>query len=767
MKKRILLSLTLIIFAIIVSIIVYERNNTISIIENIKNNINKQSQINENTDVTIIDITNLETGSNLNHKHILKTSYNSTQHWNECITCHEKEDIIVHNFKINSALGNELCGIENPYIKTCSCGYSETEYKPCVWNGSYMTHAGFMRYDENGTWIPDEYAAVHTKKCSVCGNQIIHSYYIGQYGNGKLYNSTLGKYGDYAEYCKRQDGKKLDCYNLGTCQKCNYSLTTQHRRMYMDLDQGKILCAGCYLELGTVTYHKDVDNNVLALNTITIKVKLNEPYTLTSFEKGGLSGPITAMYQTFSQELSEVSEDKKSFTITIKAKFGIDIKTKYIAENSLTINNSVVYIEGIYAYPEKIKPEITEINSSNNTELTEWSQNKPIVVKGTENYCDNVSIKIVEVGNENNVIFYGKADVENKQFEISCIPQLELEALEKKYKCIVTDTCENSTSQEFTISKIDIMPPTPISGTEIDGEWSKSKKFTFIATDDGVGNVSIAFNNIEDLKLANTNEDRFSRDYEFIGDLYQAKEFSVLYQDGLGNDHVQKIIIDKLDNTAPTITKATINNNIVTVEANDIKEGLGEGSGIIKYKYLASTEKLNNPELTEENSIEVEKTEDIVIKDIYKIKYIYIVAEDKVGNISNVYEFEVPQLILTSQVNLNTENGKGEVILDWSSYDVNNKYFVIYRKQENTTDWKKIIDLGEKYTLNKYTDILANDKNKPTKPSININSDEQNNNVIITTNSTDTGSKYIYYIESYDSYNTQELINISNQVNTN
>lgn len=111
-------------------------------------------------------------------------------------------------------------------------------------------------------------------------------------------------------------------------------------------------------------------------------------------------------------------------------------------------------------------------------------------------------------------------------------------------------------------------------------------------------------------------------------------------------------------------------------------------------------------------------------------------------------------LVLTSKVNLNTANGKGEVELDWSGYDLEDKYFVIYRKEENANDWETIVSLEEKLTGGKYIDTFGNDKGNPSTPTINIEGNTQNNKIQLTQNATDTGTKYLYYIEAYDSGDT-------------
>ena len=129
-------------------------------------------------------------------------------------------------------------------------------------------------------------------------------------------------------------------------------------------------------------------------------------------------------------------------------------------------------------------------------------------------------------------------------------------------------------------------------------------------------------------------------------------------------------------------------------------------------------------------------------------------------NIINIY-YTKEKLILTSEVKLEVADGKGGIKLDWSSYDITNKYFVIYRKKENAEEYEKIISLEDKLCANNYIDELANDKNKPNAPVINIQVLEESNSAKLMTTSTDNGTKYTYYIESYDAIE-MNLLNKSN-----
>jgi len=344
---------------------------------------------------------------------------------------------------------------------------------------------------------------------------------------------------------------------------------------------------------------------------------------------GGVINTISyELYQSYTQELTSISEDKKRIIVTIKVKLKDYVKSKQYIESYFLIGGIGRNVEMAFAYPDRIKPEITEISSGEGS-LTEWSRTKPIIVRGNENYCDKVDVKIVEVGNEENVIFEGGANVVNGKYEVSCIPEIETGETGKRYKVIVTDTCENFAEKEFDIAKVDAIPPEITSGDIVSNEWAKEKLFTFSSIDTGIGQVQIAFNDENDYSLASNSGSSFIKEYKFVGDVYSPKKGIVLYKDGLGNVSSKEETIDKLDNTPPTITNATLHNNKLEVTANDIKEGLGEGSGVAKYKYLASRERITNPYIND-LYIEVRSSEEIRIENIAESKYIYIYAEDLV-----------------------------------------------------------------------------------------------------------------------------------------
>ncbi len=235
------------------------------------------------------------------------------------------------------------------------------------------------------------------------------------------------------------------------------------------------------------------------------------------------------------------------------------------------------------------------------------------------------------------------------------------------------------------------------------------------------------------------------------------KDLNVFAVDSLGNYTVKTITVNNLDNTKPTISKAQVQGNKLVINSNDEKEGLGEGSGVSKYRYITSLEKLENPEITAENSIEVSKDNEIILENLSEANFIYVIAEDRAGNISDVYELRLQKLVLKSKVNLNLAEGKGGVELDWSDYDIAGVYFAIYRKEETEENFEKIED---NFTNNTYTDILANDKSKPVAPTVNINTNSSE--IQLDLSSSDSGTTYTYYVEVYD-ISTNALLKTSNK----
>ncbi len=754
MKKNFLFKTAIIILIIVsltISLILICKNIfTFNIFENIKQHISKQTENNASENITVIDVTNLEGNAIIEHEHTFKTMYDENNHWEECITCEQKQNIISHSYNKTWSNGVESCQKDRHYTNSCNCGYSYIGHKPCTWNPEIYGTTVYM----------------HVRRCSVCNDEIYHQYYDNKKNlHSALYTSNAFSSNPAFQYCTLKDGTQINCKNGGTCSVCKKVWSPNQHSLTVNSSTGEIYCRYCSTTYGT--FSQIIERNKLAPGTYTItnsyNLKNGAELNIDSTKKNGYFRNIPGVLSE--NNLAIPGTSSKVFDIVCKATFNKSWKNPYQAYTRIivNINNIECYLDSLpfYIYPDVQSPTIEEITTTNSELLTEWSKTKPITITGTENWTNTVKVKILD--DTEKVIFEGETVVTNNSYSISCTPDVECDTNGRTFKLIVTDACNNSTEQKFIISKIDNIPPKPISDTLVNESWTKSKNFTFKAIDNGIGNVQIAFHNIKDLQLSTLNENNeYIRNYKFIGDVYTPKELPVLYQDGLRNTSIQKIIIDKIDNTAPTITDVNIHNNIITIESNDEHPLLGNGSGVVKYRYITSTEKLENPTISETNSIEISINDTLTINNIYQIKYIYIIAEDLVGNISDIYEFKIPELVLTSNVNL--DNEKGSIILDWSDYDITDKYFVIYRKKEMLSNWEIILELNQKFNGNSFTDTFANDETPPNVPNINIEKNIENNNIKIISTSNDNGTHYSYYIEAYDKNNISELLAISNQI---
>ncbi len=693
---------------------------------------------------TIIDVTGLVIKEEIEHEHVYKTMYDESKHWEECIFCNKKQNIDTHNMSTTWATGKESCNRNNSYISVCICGFSKTGHKPCVWDGkSYTT-----RLNTEGNFD-------HIKKCSVCNEHINYSYYL----NGVLYEQSLEKELPWEEPCYKSDGTRLTCDNLGTCSICKQSRTIKCHKGKIDLEKGEIYCQTCHKEFGTCS--QEISRNMaVAPTTYTITTTLNLTNGATFAETSMIRGNST-IYSSTNQKVTSINSSKTEVVVTTTATFQSEYKAGY--EAYIRVNVNADGRKGVFdttwfdIYPDPIEPKIESISIGTNTN-SNWEKSKEIIISGTENYCNAVNVKIVNENEE--VVAEGGTNVINQAYSISFTPDIEAGEEGKTFKAIVTDSCENSTEKEFIVSKIDRIAPEPTSSNEILGDWAKSKEFTFEATDYGIGNISIGFNDVADYKLAEKNENTYTRDYKFVGDVYSPKNLNVFYKDELGNLKTQAITIDKLDNTAPTITEVRLNKNKLNITSNDRHELLGEGSGVTKYRYMTSEEKLENVDMSEYENIEVGVDEEIVISNINDKKYIYVVAEDKVGNVSETYEVKIADLELTTSVNLSTENKKGEIILEWSTYNTENKIFKVYRKKEGQEEFENISTIDSQGEM---IDNLAQDLEGPDTPTITITGVKEENKIKISYNTEDKGSTYTYYVEAYDKEDDSLLLKTSNE----
>ena len=708
-KKKIKLIATIVILIIILIMIILGYTEYIKKNKLIKNNINALN----NGDITTIDITGITPSPESQHEHIYKTHYDDTKHWEECTVCSLKRNEKNHVLIDKGWSMGENCTEGNIHSFLCECGYK------------YSTDEGKKQHQ----WTYGNNSA---------------SYQEYQWCDG----CNAGIFTD----CYKSDGSIISCGNLGTCVKCGYTYTNIVHGLEIeytnDIENIELRCVRCNKYLGNLNYAKIIKYSNTQYYVESSVTRINGTNNDRYIESHNFG--IDGSYSYPMKDLTNGSTHTQGGTFNI---FNYREGGGRIGGHHRGICNGETSSIGIFAIIDKIdneEPVISDIKASNNTE---WAKFKSITITGTENWTNTVNIKIEN--DRGKVVYEGSSNVTNNNWSISCTPEIEAGEESRTFIVTVTDACENSTTKNFNISKVDGRPPTVTSSDKVtNSEWAKEKTFTFTAEDLGIGNVEIGFNDVNDYSPAVKSGNNYSKEYKFVGDAYSKVTASVYFKDGLENITTQLVTLEKIDNTAPTITNATLNNNVVNIIAHDRHRSLGEGSGVVKYRYITSTEKLENPEITLENSQQIGKDETLTIANINDVKYIYVVAEDLVGNQSESYEIEVPQLELTSKV-----NEENTITLDWTGYNITDKYFVIYCKQEDEEEWKTIVGIEQKLNNNTYT--LGNDISKPNIPEITIEKDIEANHIKIKGQAQDNGTKYTYYIEAYDK-NTNTLIAKSN-----
>ena len=550
-----------------------------------------------------IDLTGLATGEDAEHNHIYEDKYDTENHWQQCMICNNMINQQAHNKQMTDwALGTSFphCRGGNYAIEYCTeCGYSRrvTEPHPSLSNQ-------FRKKDG---------AYTHYEVCTVCDTEENHD-------------------------CIKSDGSQIDCNNLGKCTVCGYNYAVPEHNYFVKSNTQEIYCGNCNKVVGTCKYTITRTNT----NTITVQCDYEtyDGYSLgTTNNNYGYLKDDKLLLGTTGIDITVSGNSKKTTAI-----YTIHLKSDY--KGAMTFRADVIIIgdnttrltrgAGFSLYYDNISPIITNIQETNNTEVSGWTTNKTITITGTEEFSDGVYITM-EDSQGQKIIEDAYAPVENKQYSYSFSAVLEADENGQDYKVTVKDIAGNTATSTKRIYKTDSQAPTLLSPTQYNEEWSRIKSIRFEAQDVGVGSVEIAFNNISDYAKAEQEDKIYSREYTFTGDIYEDVAGALYLKDGLGNVTTQKIIIGKMDNTSPTITNVqtekTETGTKVIIEANDINEKLGkEGSGIAGYSISTSRELPTDRNYGSSNEIEIEKA---------GTYYIYV--KDNTGNISARYTLEISE----------------------------------------------------------------------------------------------------------------------------
>lgn len=201
------------------------------------------------------------------------------------------------------------------------------------------------------------------------------------------------------------------------------------------------------------------------------------------------------------------------------------------------------------------------------------------------------------------------------------------------------------------VSFLDSKPPT-VSASWDSAGWTKSKKLTITASDlSGQTFVGLSADDMPDIQKAPYNGKMI---YTYTNDVYTPQTLTIYAQDSAGNLGQTTAILEKIDNTAPTITsiKQTgvgYHKALITVEANDVNSNLKQsGSGVCNYGIAAAS--------SADNITWVSGTSSAVLT-VATIGNYVVYAQDNVGNISAAKPFTVSSI--KYGVTFNANGGSG------------------------------------------------------------------------------------------------------------
>lgn len=514
--------------------------------------------------ITAIDLTSLGDGGgdatlpcifigkydDLNHYKVC-LNHPETGTWNGVEHINGRKDVTKHTV---TSSGEDSCNPYTlPYKETClsNCGYKKDKPK------KQHTPSSELVYNIN--------AKKHGSSCLAC-----------------LYFVNLG-------FCSTSSGK-ISCITGGTCITCGaVHLPNRHS---MQLKQGE--CQSCKKDFGLkVTLIPSINQTT---GIITWKLIVESAGTSTLTTISNIYSPQSEVSATFQIESSTEKKIVCSVTIDPGSRKGNSVTIwSAIPISNLSLGGSYQAVLDMDITTDTTPPSYR--SHTINPIGSEWATMKKVSATMTDNLAEILDIGIFTDANcvTPTISFGGVTKTGANTFVRSMDVSAEIKGSQTFYLG-GRDQCGNLISKSITLTNIDGVPPRFIPLTEnLTDTWARSKNVVLTAADYGIEKVQIGFNNESEYKLAQDNGTDFSRTYSFFGDVYTKQVRPIYLKDGLGNAQQVLIEIDKLDNTAPTITDAKqssvppYNTASVMITANDEHPVLGAGSGIVEYA-ISSTD---------------------------------------------------------------------------------------------------------------------------------------------------------------------------------
>lgn len=562
--------------------------------------------------VTTIDLTGLAMGSEASHTHIYEKKYDASAHWDQCWICNRVINRQAHNItRTDYTWGYQTCYPGNTYTIYCAdgCGYSQVTKDPCNSNNKYENVE--LRY-------------LHHANCTQCG----------------VWMEQAG--------CTDSNGNRITCQNLGTCVVCGHKYTEVIHHVASD---GKCeFCGQQFVELVSSSIQYAPNNSYAIME-----------WRLRGINGGELTGSMGWYCPTpaDSKRPTIKKNGTNDYTYQYRITFSKDVQNEVFAQfdsdNAVKVNGKKVHFMGFgqTVYYDHTAPTAVSITTAGNGTVGNYSTKATITATVSENFSDVVEMRLLDTNQSTVLANWGTASRSGNNFTRVFDVVAEIRTPSTLY-VQSRDRRGNVTTQPITVQYIDAKAPTLTGQTGNNATWVRTKQITYTATDKGVGQTQIAFNNQNDFQLANQSGDNYTRTYNFVGDVYGQVTAALYLKDGLGNIRTERITISNIDNTAPTITgisqaissdKKSVN---ITVSANDINQTLGKsGSGISGYAVTTSN--------TAPSSFQSSNTLTVNKNGTY-----YIWVRDVAGNISGAQQIIVRniEIDITGNITWNDDNNK-------------------------------------------------------------------------------------------------------------
>lgn len=721
-----------------------------------------------------IDMTFVQAGGGINCDHIFEAKYDAQYHWEQCWKCGTIRNKSTHHLVVDSGLYNSCWSGAPKVMAHCDgmdgkCNHYEYLPKPA--------HEA-----KDLTWIQEKSVLVHYHLCKNCSDWIDIEQCLNASGNpigcGTVGTcSTCGQYSDgrhsqlkamfvYEGLPSNQPWEVGQSYREFTqhlqCQTCEKQFGTVKLKQTKDTSdpEGRTVNVIWDIQMNpgvSIDFGRGVNNDRIVSGGYTSAVN---PNTWNSSRD--------ATNKVIAQELKEYNTSGQvigNFDNAVnwrqgRVLVGYTFKSLPDAYQNLEwlvvgfIGNDVPWLSAwklndvmqcgcirldYNAFPDTQAPYYLEgsasvVNSETDNQIvngTLWSKKATVQ---TEFYDTLIQTNYLET--EGYIRFYDKDMNPLTEWETT-IKNGFYNNYQKFYKAkdIVAEakgtqpiyvefkdkTGNISEPLELQIQNLDALAPQPVNEFETSQEWSRTKDFSYMLSDHGIGHVEISFNNPsyeygqeQDIyKPGNTVDTiEYSRDYTLTGDVTGAAGVTIYAKDRLGNEAAYPALVYNLDNTKPTIREciasyenqgADIKTTITVTDSDDFCEKIqNEGSGIAGYTIVKVPGDASNqpaaPATPDESQFERRNT-----WDIDESAWYFIYAIDNVQWISDPYPIYVEKVtaedekILATAVDATAANGHGGINLDWQFKDWNTTTNKAWQAQAGENEYEGIINNPDKW----------------------------------------------------------------------